>query len=103
MRVSQLEQLYRDSVGRLKEQKKRQERERLERERRRVREEQRVLYEKKLQDMQEQWKKESRNEAQARRRELWLIQKEIERITEQAVFLKKQLDRMSEKTEDGET
>lgn len=83
MRVQQLEQMYKEGVYRLKEQMKRQEKERLEIVRKQVREEQKALYEKKLQDAKE-----------ARNRELRLVQEELDRITEQAVSLKEQIDGM---------
>lgn len=83
MRVQQLEQFYKDGLYRLKEQMKKQEKERLDQTRRQTREEQRALYEKKLQDAKE-----------ARNRELRLVQEELDRITEQAVSLKKQIEGM---------
>lgn len=85
MRVQQLEQKYKEGVYRLKEQMKKQEKERLELVRRQAREEQQALYEKKLQDVKE-----------ARNREMRLVQEELERITEQAVSLKEQIDGMLE-------
>ena len=51
MKVTQLEQLYRDGMSRLKEQKKRQEQGRLEQTVKRLSQEQKALYEKKLQDV----------------------------------------------------
>ena len=82
MKVHQLEQVYKENVGRFKEQMKKQEKERLEQVRKQVREEQKALYEKKLQESRE-----------ARQRELRLIQEELMRITEQAAGLKAQIDR----------
>ena len=85
MRVQQLEQKYKEVVYRLKEQMKKQEKERLELVRKQARDEQQALYEKKLQDVKE-----------ARNREMRLVQEELERITEQAVSLKEQIDGMLE-------
>lgn len=87
MKVHQLEQLYKGNVSRLKEQMKRQEKERLEQAKQQVREEQKALYEKKLQESKH-----------AREQELRLIQDELTRITEQAVSLKAQVDRALEET-----
>lgn len=101
MKVSQLERLYRDSKERLREQIKKQEKERLDQTRKRIQEEQKALYEKKLQDVEERWKKEVGDAKRARQRELRLIQEEIDRITEQAVSLKEQIDGMLGKAEDG--
>ena len=81
MKVHQLEQFYKDNVGRLKVQMKKQEKERMDRIKQQIREEEKVLYEKKLQEV-----KESRN------RELRLVQDEITRITEQAVRLKEKIE-----------
>ena len=67
MKVHPLEQFYKERSEQLKKQ---------------VREEQKALYEKKLQESKE-----------ARRRELHLIQDELTRITEQAESLKAQIDR----------
>lgn len=89
MKVHQLEQFYKENVGRFKEQMKKQEHERLEQVRRQVREEQKALYEKKLQESRE-----------ARRRELRLIQDELTRIAEQAAGLKAQIDRVLEGKEE---
>ena len=83
MRVQQLEQMYKEGVYRLKEQMKKQEKERLELVRKQTRDEQKALYEKKLQDAKE-----------VRNRELRLVQEELDRITEQAVSLKEQIDGM---------
>ena len=83
MRVQQLEQMYKEGVYRLKEQMKRQEKERLELVRKQIRDEQKALYEKKLQDAKE-----------VRNRELRLVLEELDRITEQAVSLKEQIDGM---------
>lgn len=83
-----LEQLYKDGKSRLREQMKRQEKERLEYARRQVREEQKILYERKLQDAKE-----------ARRRELRLIQEELNRITAQTFSLKEQIDKMIDEKE----
>ena len=83
MRVQQLEQMYKEGVYRLKEQMKRQEKERLELVRKQIRDEQKALYEKKLQDAKE-----------VRNRELRLVLQELDRITEQAVSLKEQIDGM---------
>lgn len=82
MKGHPLEQFYRENVIRLKEQMRKQEKERSEQIRRQVREEQKAFYEKKLQESKE-----------ARRRELRLIQDELTRITEQAAGLKEQIDR----------
>lgn len=82
MKVHPLEQFYKENVNRLKEQMRKQEKERSEQIRKQVREEQKALYEKKLQESRE-----------ARRRELRLIQDELTRITEQAESLKAQIDR----------
>ncbi len=101
MKVSQLERLYRDSKERLREQIKKQEKERLDQTRKRIQEEQKALYEKKLQDVEERWKKEVGDAKRARQRELRLIQEEIERISEQAVSLKEQIDEMLGEAEDG--
>ena len=101
MKVTQLEQLYRDGMSRLKEQKKRQEQGRLEQTVKRLSQEQKALYEKKLQDVEERWKKEVGDAKRARQRELRLIQEEIERISEQAVSLKEQIDEMLGEAEDG--
>ncbi|MCI8599613.1 MAG: hypothetical protein HFJ10_14425 [Lachnospiraceae bacterium] len=78
-----LEQFYKDGMNRLKEQMKKQERERLENVKRQIREDQKMHYEKKLQDAKE-----------ARRRELRLIQEELERITGQMSTLKERVDKM---------
>lgn len=80
MKVHQLEQLYKDNVSRLKEQMKKQEKERTERIKLQIREEQKAFYEKKLQE-----------EKVSRERELRLVQDELTRITEQAVRLKEQV------------
>ena len=81
MKVHQLEQLYKDNRNRLKEQMRKQEKERLERVRQQILEEQQALYEKKLQE-----------EKKARERELRLIQDELSRIAEQAAGLRAQID-----------
>lgn len=88
MKVHQLEQLYKDNVNRVKGQMRRQEKERLDYAKQQIREEQRALYEKKLQEAKE-----------ARERELRLIQDELSRITEQAVSLKAQIDLALERNE----
>ena len=85
MKVHQLEQLYKGNVSRLKEQMKKKERR--EQTKQQIREEQRVLYEKKL-----------REAKKAREQELRLIQEELTRITEQAVSLKEEIDRVLEET-----
>lgn len=81
MKVHQLEQLYKDNRNRLKEQMRKQEKERLERIRQQILEEQQALYEKKLQE-----------EKKARERELRLIQDELSRIVDQAAGLRAQID-----------
>ncbi len=85
MKVHQLEQLYKDNRNRLKEQMRKQEKERLERVRQQILEEQQALYEKKLQE-----------EKKARERELRLIQDELSRIVEQAAGLRAQIDSVLE-------
>ena len=80
MKVHPLEQFYKENVNRLKEQMKKQERERFEQVRKQVREEQKAFYEKKLQESKE-----------ARNRELRLIEDELARIAEQATDLKLQI------------
>ena len=80
MKVHPLEQFYKENVNRLKEQMKRQEKERLDRLRQQIREEQKAYYEQKL-----------REEKAARERELRLVQDELTRITEQAVRLREQI------------
>lgn len=83
MRVQQLEQMYKEGVWRLKEQMKRQEKVRLEMVKTQVREEQKALYERKLQEASD-----------ARSREMRLIQEELERICEQAGSLMTRIDGM---------
>ncbi len=83
MRVQQLEQMYREGVYRLKEQMRKQEKERTEAAKDQVRQEQRLIYEKKLQEAKE-----------SRDREMRLVEEELTRITEQAVSLKKRMDDM---------
>ena len=84
MKVHPLEQFYKENVNRLKEQMKKQEKERLDRLRQQIRrcirEEQKAYYEQKL-----------REEKAARERELRLVQDELTRITEQAVRLREQI------------
>ena len=105
MKVTQLEQLYRDGMSRLKEQKKRQEQGLLEQTVKRLSQEQKALYEKKLQDIEqahaEELKKietdsenELRDTEEARRRELRLVQEELERITDQAVSLRRHVEEL---------
>lgn len=81
MKVHQLEQFYKENVNRLKEQMKKQEKERIEGIKHQIREEQKAFYGKKLQEVKT-----------ARERELRLVQDELTRITEQAVNLKAQID-----------
>ena len=105
MKVTQLEQLYRDGMSRLKEQKKRQEQGRLEQTVKRLSQEQKALYEKKLKDMEQAHAEslikietdrdnELRDTEDARRRELrnWL--EELERITDQAVSLRRHVEEL---------
>ena len=80
MKVHPLEHFYKENVNRLKEQMKKQEKERLDRLRQQIREEQKAYYEQKL-----------REEKAARERELRLVQDELTRITEQAVRLREQI------------
>ena len=116
MKVSQLEWLYKDGMGRLKEQKKRQEQERLEQSVRRAVQEQRTLYEKKLQDVETEREKElqetkaayerklqaarevsEKGQAEAREaqsRELRLVEEELERITDQAGSLRRHMQEL---------
>ena len=89
MRVQQLEQMYKEGVYRLKEQMRKQEKERLEAAKAQVRQEQRLIYEQKLAS-----EKESRN------RELRLVQEELNRITEQAVSLKTRMDELLNQREE---
>lgn len=89
MKVQQLEQMYKEGVHRLKEQMRKQEKERLENAKLQIRQEQRLIYEKKLQDAKE-----------ARNRELRLVQEELDRITEQAVSLRNQIDGMLNQREE---
>lgn len=81
MRVQQLEQMYREGVHRLKEQMRKQEKERLEVAKAQILKEQRLIYEQKLASAKD-----------FRNRELRLVQEELNRITEQAVSLKTQID-----------
>ncbi len=86
MKVSQLERFYRDGMEHLKEQKKRQEQERLERSVKRAMQEQKMLCYKSFQEERESWK-----------RELRLVEEELERITDQAVSLRKHVMELQER------
>ena len=81
MKVHQLEQFYKENVGRLKEQMQKQEKERIERIKQQIREEQKAYYEKKLREAET-----------ARERELRLVQDELTCITEQAIRLKEKIE-----------
>lgn len=81
-----VQQLYKESIGRVREQKKRQERERMEQLRCQIREEQRGIYEKKL--------SEQRVAQEAGNRELRLIQEELGRTLDQALLLQKRLEEL---------
>ena len=70
----------------LKEQKKRQEQERLERSVKRAMQEQKMLCYKSFQEERESWK-----------RELRLVEEELERITDQAVSLRKHVMELQER------
>lgn len=85
MRVSQLEQFCRDGMGRLKEQKKGQAQERLEQVMKRAVQEQKALGEKRL-----------REEREFRKRELRLVEEELERITDQADSLRRHITELQE-------
>ena len=89
MRVQQLEQMYREGVYRLKEQMKKQEKERLEAVKMQARQEQRLIYEQKL-----------ANEKETHDREMRLVQEELNRIAEQAVSLKTRIDELLDKREE---
>lgn len=80
MRVSQLEQFYRDGMGRLREQRKKQEQERLEKSVKRAMQEQKLLCEKGFQE-----------ERESRKREFRLVEEELERITDQADSLRRHI------------
>ena len=117
MKGSQLERLYRDAMGRLKEQIKKQDEERLEQAVKRAVREQMLFYEQKLRaldseqrqelsDIRERYEKKlqsvrdgegrERQESQALlRRELRLAQEELERITDQALSLRRHIDQMT--------
>lgn len=86
MKVSQLERFYRDGIVHLKEQKKRQEQERLEQSVKRAMQEQKMLCYKSFQEERESWK-----------RELRLVEEELERITDQAVSLRKHVMELQER------
>lgn len=85
MKVSQLEQLYRDGMSRVREQRKKQEREQLHQAGRRIREEQKAVYEQKLESARA-----------ARAQEMRLLQEELARVCDQAVSLRKRIDGMME-------
>lgn len=89
MRVQQLEQMYKDGIYRLKEQMRKQEKERLEAVKMQVLKEQKQIYEQKLQDAK-----------MARMREMRLVQEELNRITEQAVSLKERIDGVLDQKEE---
>lgn len=81
MRVQQLEEMYKEGVSRLREQKKKQEKERLDAVKMQAVREQRLIYEQKLLE-----------ERKARERELRLVQEELSRISDQAVSLKERIE-----------
>lgn len=81
-----VQQLYKGSIGRVREQKKRQDKERIDQLRHQIREEQRAIYEKKLE--------EQRVARLAGNQELRLIQEELERTLEQALSLQKRLEEL---------
>ena len=81
-----MERVYRDGMEHLKEQKKRQEQERLERSVKRAMQEQKMLCYKSFQEERESWK-----------RELRLVEEELERITDQAVSLRKHVMELQER------
>ena len=83
-------------MEKLKEQAKKQDQERLDQSVRRAVQRQMHLYENRLQNAEDRHKEEQ----ESLRRELRLAQEELERITEQAVSLRKHIEALQEKKDD---
>ncbi len=83
-------------MEKLKEQAKKQDQERLDQSVRRAVQRQMHLYENRLQNAEDR----HQEEQESLRRELRLAQEELERITEQAVSLRKHIEALQEKKDD---